>query len=728
MKVRFYRQRDMMDCGVACLQSICSCYGREYSQDYVRELCHVTRNGVSLLGICDAAEALGFRTLGAKLTWEQFRSDAHMPCIVHWNQQHFVVVTGISKGCVRVVDPAIGPIKYGKEEFLKGWQQIGGYGSESRGVCLLLKPTAAFYEKESRPAAKVGLARLAGFLKPYRRQVARICLAMLVGSLISAAFPYMTQAIVDRGIKHSDLGLVALILIAELALLLGQVVSNVIRSRLMLRVTMGMSIGLISGFLERLMKLPIAFFESKHVGDILQRVKDFGRIESFLTGTLISTVLSVVTFAVYAVMIVTCSRGILGVFVVGSAAYVWWICAFLERRRRLDYMRFQQLAADQANLVQLVGGMQEIKLNSCERQKRWEWEAVQNKIFKIRMMGLRLANTQSAGASMIDQAKNLVIVFLAAQSVISGDMTIGQLVAVQYIIGQLNAPLYQFVEFLQSLQDAKISLERMSEVDTATEEEQLYGPECVADIPSEADIRLDHVTFRYDGPRSAKVLDDVTLDIPRGKTTAIVGMSGSGKTTLLKLLLMFFEPSEGRILLGGRPLSEFSPAAWRRQVGVVMQDGYIFSDTISRNIALSDSEPDTLRVAYSAKQACIDGYIDRLPMRYNTRIGADGQGLSSGQRQRILIARAIYKNPCYIFFDEATNSLDANNERAINANLGSFFRGRTVVVVAHRLSTVRNADNIVVLSGGRVAEQGTHAALIAARGEYYRLVQNQLEL
>ncbi|MDE5573072.1 MAG: peptidase domain-containing ABC transporter [Muribaculaceae bacterium] len=728
MRLKYHPQRDMMDCGAACLQSICKYYGKEVDLQYIRELCHITRNGVSMLGIADAAESLGFKTIGIKLNLEQLAKDVHLPCIIHWSQQHFVVVISVTKRHVTIMDPAAGILKYKTAEFQKSWLHLREKDSdENLGAALLLSPTPAFYDKEFKATSSLKFSHFVKLMVPYKSVTWKIILCMLLGCVFSLIFPYLTQQIVDVGISNSDLSFISLILLAELALLMGQIINNIIRSRLMLTITSGISIGLISNFLGKLMRLPITFFDTKHIGDILQRIKDFNRIESFLTSTLLSLVLATIVFLVYGVMILSYSLKILSIFVVGSVVYVCWVSMFLKKRRKLDYMQFQYLSSNQSTMIQLVNGMQDIKLNSCERTKRWEWERLQNQIVRLRRYSLNLSNIQTAGSSMIDQAKNLIIVFFAAEGVISGRISIGELVAIQYIIGQLNAPLHQFVSSMQEFQDAKISMERMQEVETVPEEEKQFDH---VDNPQldNCDIHFKNVTFHYDGPRSPKVLDDINFKIENKKVTAIVGMSGCGKTTLLKILLSFFPTNSGSVVVGTTPLNNISPKEWRGKCGVVMQDGFIFSDTIERNIALSDGEIDRERVISAAKSANIHDYIMSLPMKYNTRIGAEGQGLSSGQKQRLLIARAIYKNPAFIIFDEATNALDAKNERAIVENLNEFYKGRTVVIVAHRLSTVKNADQIIVLDKGRVIEIGTHTSLIDKKGAYYNLVKNQLEL
>lgn len=722
-----------MDCGAACLQIISKFYGRYFSQQTMRDLCHITRNGVSLRGISDAAETMGYRTIGAKLTWEQLQNDAMLPCIVHWNQSHFIVVYRIKKKRgeqrVCVSDPAEGLLEYPVSRFLQSWLQITDQTSENkkRGVALLLAPKPEFYQEEGDTEKRIQLWDLLRYLRPYKSYVIQVVFAMLTASIISMIFPFLTQSVVDTGIGTGNVSFIVMILIAQLFLVVGQMANNMIRSWLMLHITTRISISLISDFLNKLMQLPIAFFDSKNVGDILQRIRDYSRIQSFLTGSLISTTMAIVTFLIYGIIMSSFHAVILAVFVTGSIAYISWIQVFMKRRRKLDYMQFQEASNNQSNLIQLVNGMQDIKLNNCERRKRWEWEHIQAKLFRISTRSLSLGQTQDIGGTVIDQSKNIIISFLAAEAVINGQMTLGAMVALQYIIGQLNAPLQQFITFMQSLQDARISMERMSEIHEKENEENPLDSK-IQEIPGNADIDLRDVSYQYDGPRSPKVIHNLTLHIPAMQVTAIVGASGSGKTTLLKMLLGFYEPCEGDITLDGKPFANYSIHEWRKNCGVVMQDGFIFFDTIANNISISDEHPDMSRIKDAARRANIDTFIESLPMGYNTKIGAEGHGLSTGQKQRILIARAIYKDADYIFFDEATNSLDANNERFIMEQLHAFFRHKTVVIVAHRLSTVRNADNIVVLDKGRITEQGRHEQLIAQKGAYFELIKNQLEL
>ena len=748
MKTAFphYKQLDAMDCGPTSLRIVARFYGKNYSLQNLRERCHISREGVSLLGISDAAESIGFRTAGVKISWPQLRDEMPLPCIVHWHQRHFVVVYGIRKRKGRhevlVSDPASGLLRYDEKAFLKAWLQstdkdadengdgngdTGELHLNTHGIALMLEPTPKFYQEKGDEDTRLKFGYLLGYLRPYRAYIAQILLAMLVASVISLILPFITQSVVDTGIGTGNMSFIVMLLVAQLVLVMGQMSNNLIRSWLMLHMTTRVSISLISDFLCKLMRLPIAFFDSKMVGDIMQRIGDYSRVQTFLTGSLLSMAVAIMSLAVYSVVMAGYDIGIFGVFILGSALYIIWIVLFLKRRRKLDYMRFQEASANQSNIVQLINGMQDIKLNGCEKQKRWEWESIQARLFKVSVKSLTLGQTQEVGGTFIDQAKNIVISFLAARAVINGDMTLGMMTALQYIIGQLNAPILQFISFVQETQDASISLERLGEIHDRKDEEP-DDEQRIREIPEGTDIVFRDVTFQYDGPHSTKVLDGVSLTIPSDKVTAIVGASGSGKTTMLKMMLGFYQPVSGEVLLGDVPLKNYSESCWRHVCGSVMQEGYIFSDTIAGNIGISDEYPDMSRVRKAAEVSNIRGWIESLPLGYNTKIGADGHGLSTGQKQRILIARAAYKDAKFLFFDEATNSLDANNERAIMENLDRLFRDKTVVIVAHRLSTVRNADNIIVLDGGHIVEQGTHEELTRLKGKYYMLVKNQLEL
>ncbi|HRX49268.1 MAG TPA: peptidase domain-containing ABC transporter [Spirochaetota bacterium] len=745
----FFKQHDSMDCGPACLRMVAMHYGKSYSLQSLRSRSFITRSGVSMLGISNAAEEIGFRTLGYHLSWEQLRDEVPLPCIAHWNQRHFVVIYGIKKQrripcifnrtppeglksnrsrnyLIYIADPASGLLKYTEKEFLNCWHSNQKEGIKE-GAVLLLEPTAEFYNKEDEDRENLKFLYLLNYLKPYRRYIFQLILGLVTASIISLIFPFLTQSLVDTGIVNSNLAFVVMVLIAQLILTLSQTANGLLRNWINLHVTSRVSISLISDFLIKLMKLPISFFDMKLIGDIMQRIGDHNRIRSFLTDSLISIIFAVITLVMYTVIMASYNLGILAVFLTGSLFYVGWVLIFLKRRRELDYKRFQQSAANQSNIVQLVTGMQEIKLNGCEKQKRWEWERIQIKLFKVSLKSMMLNQNQQLGAVFINQAKDILISFLSAHAVIKGEMTLGMMMAVQYIIGQLNAPIQQFIGFTQAAQDARISLERLGEIHNRDDEEKPDDAK-INDIPADKDIEIRKLCFQYEGPDSEKVLDNISFIIPAKKITAIVGVSGSGKTTLIKLLLGFYNPVKGDVLIGGTALSRFSQREWRRCCGVVMQEGFIFSDTIAGNIGLTDEMPDKQKIDRATETASIKEFVENLPLGYNTRIGNDGHGLSTGQKQRILIARAVYKEPDFIFLDEATNSLDARNEKAIMENLSAFFKGRTVVVVAHRLSTVKNADKIVVLEKGRLVEEGTHRELVETKGAYYNLVKEQLEL
>lgn len=723
-----------MACGASCLRMVARFYGRSFSVSRLQEQCHTGHLGVSMLGISDAAESIGFRTLGVKLTFEQLCQEAPLPCILHWNQNHFVVLYDIRKKkdgyTLWVGDPsADGIVKYKKTIFDKCWLSTLDADGQRLGVALLMEPTPKFYNEGSEKEGddRLHFRYLLRYLHPYRRFLVQLLLGLLTGSIISLIFPFLTQSMVDTGIGDSDIGFVVAILVAQLMLTVGQAANNLIRSWVMLHLTTRLSISLISDFLAKLMRLPIAFFDAKRIGDIMQRIDDHHRIQSFLTGTLISLLVASVTFIVYSVVMASYNLVILGIFLLGSIIYVGWILIFLKRRRLIDHMRFQEASANQSTIVQLVSGMQDIKLNNCEKQKRWTWENVQVKLYKISIKGLSLQQTQQVGGLFIDQSKNILISYIAASAVISGGMTLGMMMALQYIIGQLNGTVSQFIGFVQESQDAKISLERLNEIHSRDDEEP-DGKEKLYAIPSGKDLVLRNVGFQYEGPHSEKVLDNINLTIETNKVTAIVGTSGSGKSTLLKLLLGFYTPVEGELLLGDMPLAKYSDNAWRGCCGVVMQEGFVFSDTIAGNIGLIDANPDMDRVRQAAHIANIEDFIESLPLGYHTKIGVDGHGLSTGQKQRILIARAAYKNAPYLLLDEATNSLDAINERVIMEKLHRLFEHKTVIIVAHRLSTVMRADKIIVLDQGRMIEQGTHQELTARKGYYYRLIRDQLAL
>lgn len=730
------RQRDAKECGPSCLAMIVKHYGGSFNINSIRTDCALNREGVSLLGISKAAEELGFKSVGGRLSFSSLASEALLPCIVHWSQNHFVVVYKVKnqkKGdcTIYVADPGKGLVSYTKEEFCEHWVSTKTNGEE-KGIVLLLEPTNQFYTQNDTETVltQSRMAFLWSYLKKYKRFFTQLILGLLLGSLLQLIFPFLTQAVVDTGIGGKDIGFVWLVLMAEMMLLFSRTAIEFIRSKILLHISTRINISLISDFFIKLMKLPMNFFDTKQMGDLLQRIEDHRRVEQFLTSSSLSLLFSFFTFLVFGVVLVFYNLGVFAVFLFGTLLYAGWIVLFLEKRRLLDYKFFEQAGRNRNVTYQLIDGMQEIKLQGCEQRKRWEWEDVQADLFKVNLQALNLQQVQQAGSITINEVKNILITVLAATSVIQGNMTLGMMLAVQYIIGQLNSPVEQLIHFVYSWQDVSISLDRMNEIHTETNEENAERTRSsyTEESTDGHSLAIKDLSFKYNIYSSKNILSDINLLIPNGKVTAIVGASGSGKTTLIKLLLGFYEPLSGSIQIGSANLSECNLGWWRSQCGAVMQEGYLFSDTIAKNIAISDDDPNIERIRHAARVANIADYVEALPLAYNTMIGQDGQGISQGQRQRILIARVIYKNPMFVFLDEATNALDANNEQAITDNLLDFYKGKTVIVVAHRLSTVRNADQIVVLNEGKIVELGTHEELIGKRGNYYGLIKNQLEL
>lgn len=801
----FYQQPDAMDCGPTCLRMVAKHYGRSISLQSLREKTQIGKEGVNLLGISEAAEAVGFRTQSVRLTYASLTRDAKLPAILHWNQNHFVVLYKVKgrlllpirrdrNSKLLIADPAKGLITLTEQEFKSNWISNKQDGVDE-GIALLIEPSPKFYEygNEAEEKKPQGLAfkNIFNYIFPYKKLVFQLFVGLGVASLLQLFLPFLTQSVVDTGINTANIHFVYIVLLAQLALFAGRLVIEFVRGWILLHISTRINVSILTDFLIKLMKLPVSFFDSKHTGDILQRMNDHSRIESFLTGSSLNVLFSLINLLIFSIVLAIFNVGIFAVFAIASVLYSLWVIIFLKKRRILDYKRFAVAAKEQSITIQLVQGMQEIKLNGVERPMRWTWEGLQAKLFRLSMKGLSLNQWQQAGAFFINEGKNIFITFLSAQAVIDGQMTLGSMLAVQYIIGQLNSPIEQMIGFVQSAQNAKISMDRLNEIHTMEDEEpeekpllqelpvafqrkvvggkseliskpnsngsepgrsssvyfdyqrlnefpdigiqelasHSFGePDCTEDSPERTSISFHNVSFTYPGAGNDPVLKNINLDIPRGKTTAIVGISGSGKTTLLKLLLKFYEPQKGEIKLDNTPLSHISPKVWRSHCGAVMQESFIFSDSIAKNIAVGLERPDMDRLRHAAEIANVKSFIEELPLGYNTKIGAEGTGISMGQKQRILIARAVYRDPQFIFFDEATNSLDANNESKIIQNLEAFFKHRTVVVVAHRLSTVKNADQIVVLDKGVIDEKGTHEELTSLKGEYYTLVKNQLEL
>ena len=726
MSFPFVKQPDAMDCGPACLKMVAGFYKKNFSLESLRKKCYITREGVSFLGLSEAADSLGFRTIGVKIPFELLDENVPLPCIVHWRQKHFVVVYKITKDTIWIADPAVGLVKFRQEEFIRSWASTISEGKPA-GLVLIIEPTPALFESADEYEKVGGFRFLFKYFRLYRKYLLQLILGLLLGSCIQLIIPFLTQSIIDIGLNNNDIGFIYLILFAQLALVFGRMSVEFIRGWLLLHIGSRVNVAVISGFLQKLMSLPVAFFDTKLTGDILQRIEDNNRIEEFLTSASLNILFSFFNLFIFGIVLAVFSIKILLLFLAGSSLYIIWVSLFMKSRARLDHQRFKQMSLSGNKLINIVNGMQEIKLTQSELSMRWDWEKLQATLFGLKVKGLSIVQYQSAGATFINEVTNVLITVTSATAVLKGDITLGMMLAIQFIIGQLNVPVNQIIGFFRMAQDAKMSLDRLAEVHDLDEEEP--HPEMkVRKLPEKKDIYINNLSFQYEGPRSPYALKDVDLFIEENKITAIVGTSGSGKTTLLKMLLGFYQPVNGEILIGDTRLSNLSLRLWRQKVGAVMQDGFLFPDTIASNIAPGSEDIAEDRLMKAVEIANIKGYIESLPLGYNTKIGANGHGLSEGQKQRLLIARVIYKNPEIIIFDEATNSLDANNEKVIVENLSGFFEGKTVIVVAHRLSTVRDADKIVVLDSGRITETGTHEQLISKQGAYYNLVKNQLNL
>jgi ATP-binding cassette, subfamily B, bacterial len=727
----FYRQLDQMDCGATCLRMICAYHGKIYPLEWLRQKCGITRQGASFTGMMDAAEELGLKSLGLSVSMETLIKDVPLPCIVHWRQRHFVVVHKIGKKHIYVADPAFGKVKYSHARFLEGWlyNKKTRREQDNEGYVLLLEPTPEFAGSEPEPpGSRTGLSFLFPYIKQHKKLLVQLLAGVLLSSLLLLAFPFLTRVLVDQGIRYSSKRFVQLILIGQLMVFVSQTLLEIIRRWTILFISKRVNISAISDFLARMMRLPLSFFDSKMTTDLIQRVEDQRLVEQFLSNTSLNVLFSMINILLFGGILLHYNSRLFLFFCCGSFLYFVWVLLFVKRRATLAYLRRDELAENRSSVLQIINGIHEIKLNNSERKRRREWESIQARAYHTASKELRLEQFQVVGGNFIMQCTYIIITFISAISVIEKEVSLGMMLATQYIIGQLSGPINNFVSFIQGAQEARISIRRMGEI--VREKAENSSGELPGIYEPADPIVLENLSFRYGGPSSPLILKNISLEIPRGKVLAIVGASGSGKTTLMKLLLKFYNQTGGHIRIGNQRFDSLSPTWWRSQCGVVMQDGFIFADTIVRNISESDAGYiiDKERLRNAVRIANIEKMIDHLPLGYNTNLSWGGISLSGGENQRVLIARAVYKNPEFIFLDEATSSLDANNEMTIMSNLNEFFVGRTVVIIAHRLSTVKNADKIVVLDQGTIIEEGSHEELVALNGSYFRLIKNQLEL
>ncbi|PZU90607.1 MAG: ABC transporter ATP-binding protein [Chryseobacterium sp.] len=721
----FYKQFDGKDCGPTCLKIISAYYKKHLSIQDLRNLSKTSREGSSLYNISKAAESIGFDAFGTKISFETLL-EAPLPSIVFWKNYHYVVLYKIDPNRVYVADPAMGKVKYSHSDFIKNWINETANGNTEEGIILLLEPNSDFGKQRFNCKKTNPYSRFIKYLKKQKTLLLYLILALLIENIISFFFPFFTKNIVDKGIKPKNINFIYTILFAQLALFLGQIIVEAIRSRILLHLSNRINIVLVSDFLKKMMRLPISFFDSRITGDLIQRMNDNYRVQSYLTGSSLNTFFSFIHFIVFGSILLYYNYQVFVIFFIGSILYTLWLLFFSKKRKILDYMRFEQQAEERSKTMEIISGMQEIKLNRAESQKTTDWEKIQNKIYRIQIKLQNVELWQNIGSSFLNHLKDILITFISASLVINNKITLGEMLSIQFIVGQLNIPLSQLVDFIRSSQDAKISLERLNEIYEKENEDERKNIENEPAVKSE-DIYLKEISFSYFG-NDMRVLDNISLTIPKNKITAIVGTSGSGKTSLMKLLLKFYEPDLGNISLGKTNFMDIHSGEWRKNIGAVMQDGFIFNDTIAKNIAVGEEDINFQKLNYAIEIANLNDFISTLPLKLSTQIGADGNGISGGQKQRILIARAVYKNPQFLFFDEATSALDSENEKIIHDNLQFFFKEKTVIIIAHRLSTVKNADKIVVLDNGKIVEIGSHQELTKMKGSYFELVKNQLEL
>jgi len=723
-RLRVIPQLDSQDCGPACLLTILGYYGRNYAREYIETLCRMDRLGSSLGAIARAAEHLGFKTLAVKTSFDEMRAKVQLPCIAYLTAGHYVVVCSVKARAVRVIDPSLGRVKFTRQEFERGW--LADSGPEV-GVLLLLEPTSEPIPQASNQSTQA--THLRQFLKPFWQDVRRHLFLLGSTAVVSLAvqftLPFLSAALVDLCVNRRDLGILPVICIAQIIFLFGRLTSQMIQGWALAFIGIRCDLSLVSRFLFKLTRLPLAFFDGKTAGDLMQRINDQKAIEHFLSSSVSQLSMAVLSVAMFGTVLALYRPLLFAVFLVGAMLYAFYSIAYFRRQRSLNYKMFRLSARKQGVILELLAGMQELKLNNAERQRRWAWEKTQHSLASIQLRSRVLGLLQSVGGTLINELSNIILVVITTLSVVKGKMSLGSMVAVQYVIGQLSIPVQQLVGLMVETQDASLSYVRAQQIECMSDEESKTQG---LPVQPGSDITLAKVSFGYGGTNPRLVLRDVNLHIPFGRTTAIVGRTGSGKTTLLKLLLKYYAVTRGAICVGTDNILDLSHAQWRSQCGIVMQDGYLFSDTIVRNIAVGDDFIDMARVEEVAQIAQILDFITTLPLGYATKIGRDGIGISRGQAQRIQIARALYKDPQYLFFDEATSALDAETERALVEQLAPILRARTSLIIAHRMSTVRHADQIVVLDDGMIAEIGAHEELVEKRGEYFNIVKNQLEL
>jgi ATP-binding cassette subfamily B protein len=718
--------------GFSCLEIIINYYDKNFSISEFREMVESEVANGALLAISDVAERIGFRARWMELTDEQLIKQVNTPCILYWRDGRFIV-KGPGKNTKRTrkvncIDPSAGSLQVDVDDLLAGWAtRLNGAG-KMVGAVMILEPGFKFWSWKKGEVSKFSWRRVGQYFHGKYSLISGIVLAFIITSIAQLIFPFLVQSVVDVGIKRKDYNFITLVLSAQVMMVFGRMSVDFIRARLLMQISGAASLSIISDFWIKLSKLSISYFERTRRGDVLQRVQDSRKMLVFMTGPMLNTFFSSLNFVVLSIVLIMHKLDLFLVFIAGMVIYLTWTKLLFGGRKKVNQQLFDASAVDNNSTLQMVAGMEEIKLNNIEQPKRWEWEDVQVDLFRASLRNLNYGQLQQTGGIMINNIKDVVLLFLVARYVIQGQLTFGAMLAIQYITGQLSAFIDQFIGFFISLQDAKISMDRLNEVHLLEDEENEVDRNLLRMLPYKKDIRLKSLSFAYPGENDEAILNNIDLIIPEGKTTAIVGGSGSGKTTLLKLLLKFYDSYRGNILIGDTDFRDLSPAYWRSQCAAVLQDGFIFSDTIANNIALEYEGPDHDRLIKACKNANVLSFIEDLPNGFNTRIGPQGTGISQGQKQRLLIARAIYKNAHYWFLDESTNALDANNERVIISNMSKVLRGKTVVIVAHRMSTIKDAHQIIVMDRGCIVEQGSHFELSNLKGRYYDLLSNQLDM